>query len=395
MKEVERQSISKLKEGPDILGAHPPLNQQTVGTPPLDLKKISIITMAIIATVAALKLAKEILIPFVLCLVISYALEPFVVWLERRGLKRSMGSMLILLIISGSLGFGVYTLRDDALAMLDQIPKAAVKVRQVLRSSIEWQGSVAEKVREATRELERTAKEATGYPAGAISPTEGASQKVTLLDLRDYLWWGSRGLAGMLTQLTLIFFFVYFLLLSGNLYRRKLVKVTGPSLTAKKRSLQILNEISFQVERFLLMQLLICLIVGVSSGLIYYAFGLKQALLWGILSGAVTLIPYVGGMIICTAVGIMGILQFGSLTTALYLVSATIGVRTIEGMLLVPWLMSRAARMNGAIIFAALIFWGWVWGVSGLFLAVPMMVIIKAICDRTQQLRPVGEFIGE
>jgi predicted PurR-regulated permease PerM len=207
--------------------------------------------------------------------------------------------------------------------------------------------------------------------------------------------WGSIGAATAVGQLVLILFLVYFLLASGDLYRRKLVKIAGPSLTKKKITLQILSEIDHQIERFLMVQVFTSTIVAICTWLAFRWLGLQQAAMWGLLAGIFNSIPYFGPVIVTAGTAFAGFVQFGTLRAAAIVGAVSLLITSVEGLLLTPWLTSRAARMNAVAVFIGLLFWGWVWNVWGMLLAVPMLMVIKAICDHVEDFKSVGELLGE
>src|SRR5205823_4103586 len=131
-------------------------------------------------------------------------------------------------------------------------------------------------------------------------------------NVSDYFLWGSVGAAAAVGQLVLILFLVYFLLASGDLYRRKMVKIAGPSLTKKKITLQILSDIDAQIERFLMVEVLTSIVVGVSTWLAFRWIGLEQAGVWGLLAGIFNSIPYFGPFVVTAGTAAVGFLQFGS-----------------------------------------------------------------------------------
>jgi predicted PurR-regulated permease PerM len=201
--------------------------------------------------------------------------------------------------------------------------------------------------------------------------------------------------AGLAAKVVMMVFLVYFLLLSGDLFKRKLVSLAGPRLSQMKTTVEILDEIEGQVQRYLLVEALTAVIVGAATWAALAALGLEQAVLWGILAGVLNTIPYFGPVIVTAAIVVVGFLQFGALPRALAVGGAALAVTSLEGWLLRPALFGRATRMNHVAIFVGLIFWGWVWGVVGVLLAVPLMTVIKAVCDRVDVLQPVGELIGD
>src|SRR5262249_35065930 len=214
-------------------------------------------------------------------------------------------------------------------------------------------------------------------------------------NISDYLLSGSIGIVAAMGQVLLVLFLVYFLLASGDLYRRKLVKIAGPSLSQKKVTVQILSDIDRQIEWFLLVQLFTSIVVAVASWLAFRALGLQQAGVWGLLAGLFNSMPSFGPVLVTGAPAIVAFAQFGNIEMPLLVGGAALAITSLEGFLLTPWLTSRAARMNAVAVFIGLLFWGWVWNVWGMLLAVPMLMVIKAICDHVEDFRSVGELLGE
>jgi predicted PurR-regulated permease PerM len=213
--------------------------------------------------------------------------------------------------------------------------------------------------------------------------------------VREYLSWGSASLIAFAGQVVLVVFFVFFLLASGDLFKRKLVKLAGPSLEQKKITVQILNEINTQIGRFLLVRVVTSIVVGVATWLAFRFVGLDQAGIWGIAAGVFNSIPYFGPVIVAGGTFIVALLQFGTMGMGLYVAGISLAITSLEGWVLTPWLTSRTARTNEVAIFIGLIFWSFVWGIWGTLLAVPMLVVVKAFCDRIDDLRPIGELLGE
>jgi predicted PurR-regulated permease PerM len=248
-------------------------------------------------------------------------------------------------------------------------------------------------VQRAATELERAAS------AAAPPPPPTGVQRVQVepppFNVGDYVVWGSIGIATALGQLVLILFLVYFLLASGDLYRRKLVKIAGPSLTAKKITVQILLEIDRQIERFLLVQVFTSTVVAVATWAAFRTLGLQQPGVWGVLAGVFNSIPYFGPVLVSGGTAVVAFLQFGTIEMTLLVSGISLVITSLEGFLLTPWLTSRAARMNAVAIFVGLLFWGWVWNLWGMLLAVPMLMVIKVFCDHVEDFNAFGELLGE
>jgi predicted PurR-regulated permease PerM len=196
-------------------------------------------------------------------------------------------------------------------------------------------------------------------------------------------------------QFVLVLFLVYFFLVTGDLYKRKLVKIAGPTFTQKKLTVQILDEINRQIESFMKVQVLTSVLVAVATSASLWWLGLDQYIVWGLLAGIFNSIPYLGPVIVTGGLGLVAFMQFDSISKTLVVCGVAFLITSLEGFLLTPALMSRAARINSAAIFTGLLFWSWVWGVWGTVLAVPMLMMIKAVCDHIEDLQPIGELLGE
>jgi predicted PurR-regulated permease PerM len=192
-----------------------------------------------------------------------------------------------------------------------------------------------------------------------------------------------------------IFFLVYFFLVTGNLYKKKIVKIAGPHLWQKKLTVEILDEINTQIESFIRVQLLTSALVAAATMLALWYFGLRQFVIWGLLAGILNSIPYLGPLIVTGGLGVVAFIQFDDVRKTVMVCAVAFIITSLEGFLLTPALMSRAARMNPVAIFVGLLFWSWIWGIAGAVLAVPMLMMLKAVCDHIEDLQPVGELLGE
>jgi len=249
-------------------------------------------------------------------------------------------------------------------------------------------------VQKAATELEKAATNAAAPPP-APSGVQRVQVETPAINISDYVMWGSIGIVAAIGQLVLILFLVYFLLASGDLYRRKLVKIVGPSLTDKKLTVQILEQIDRQIEAFLLVQVFTSTIVALATWLAFRALGVEQAAVWGLLAGVFNSIPYFGPVLVTGGTSVVAFLQFGTIRMAVIVGAVSLVITSLEGFLLTPWLTSRAARMNAVAIFVGLLFWGWVWNVWGMLLAVPMLMVIKAVCDHVEDFKGIGELLGD
>jgi len=366
----------------------------SVSNPNVNVRSITLTVIAIVAVTYMLQWAQEVFIPIVLSVLISYALEPVVLWLMRLRLPRALASAVVVALLTGAAGYSAYALADDAAAIVADLPEAATKLRESMRRGRGSNGTL-ESVTKAANELQKTADEA----AAAAAPPKKGVQRVEIqesaIDVREYISWGSANLLAFAGQAVLVVFFVFFLLASGDLFKRKLVKVVGPSLEKKKITVQILDEINRQIERFLLVRVVTSVVVAVATWIAFRYVGLEQAGVWAIAAGIFNSIPYFGPVIVAAGTAVVAFLQFGTISMAVFVAGISMVITSIEGWILTPWLTSRAARTNEVAVFVGLIFWGFVWGIWGTLLAVPMLVAVKACCDRIEDLKPIGEMLGD
>ena len=370
-----------------------PIAQPVTKLPmPVGIRSLSLAILAVLAGLFVLHWAKAVFIPFMLGLVFSYALSPIVNWMESRRIPRALGAGILMLSLLAAMGTTTYALSDEAVQLLESLPAAAQKFKQTIKNRQGTSASTLDTVQKAATQIEQVTQETSG-PATSRGVMRVIVEPARF-NIKDYLWTGTIGLAALVGQLTVVVFLTYFLMVSGNTFRRKLIKLAGPSLSSKKITLQALDEITGQIQRYLQVQLATSALVGVLTGLALWAVGLENAAVWGIAAGVLNLVPYVGSLVTATASGGVAFLQFGSSNMALLVFGVSVVIHTIVGNLITPWLTSRASRMNPVAVFVGLLAWGWLWGVWGLLLGLPILMIVKSVCDRVDDLKPIGEFLG-
>ena len=358
---------------------------------PVDIRNMSLMVLAGLALLFVLHWAKAVFIPVMLSVLFSYAFSPVVNWLELKRVPRWLGAAVLLLGILGAIGSTTYALSNNAAQLLESLPVAVQKIRNAMKVKTGSPDSTLETVQKAAAQIEQATQE------GARPGNRGVLRVVverSSFNIKDYLWTGTIGLVALIGQATVVIFLTYFLMLSGDTFRRKLIKLAGPTLSIKKVTLQALHEITGQIQRYLQVQLLTSALVGVVTWLALLAIGLENAAVWGIAAGVLNLVPYVGSLITAVATALVGFLQFGTVNMAMVVGGASLVIHTIVGNIITPWLTSRASRLSPVAVFVALLAWGWLWGVWGLLLGIPIMMIVKSVCDRVDDLKPLGEFLG-
>jgi predicted PurR-regulated permease PerM len=201
-------------------------------------------------------------------------------------------------------------------------------------------------------------------------------------------------MAASIGQATVVIFLTFFLLASGDTFRRKVVRLAGPTLARRRITVEALDEITHQIQRYLIVQIQISTITGLATWLVYWAIGMEHAAVWGMLAFVLNFVPYMGPLVLVGGSALVGFVQFGSVEMVLLVVGVSTLVQIILGNLLMPWITGRAGRLSAVAVFVAVLAFGWLWGMWGLVLGVPILLMIKAVCDRVEELKPLGEMLG-
>jgi predicted PurR-regulated permease PerM len=357
-------------------------------TSPIQVRNIAFVLLSIGIVVLLLQFMQPVLLPLVLAALLFYALDPAVDRLHALHVPRALGAALMLLIVVTGCGVLAYTLQGQAVTVIDQLPIGARRLAATLRQAPGAEPGAVEKVQQAADELQAAGK--TPAPKGVTR----VQIEEPVFKASTFVWSTSMGLASAANQLIMVLFLTFFMLLSDQLFKRKLVEIVG-TLSQKKVTVTVLEDIAAQIEQFLVIQLATSGIVAVVTGLALWAMGLQQAALWGLLAGIFNSIPYYGPLLVTGGLALVGFLQFGTIGMMIAVAGVSLLITTLEGSLLTPTLMGRAASMNQVAVFVGLLFWSWIWGVWGMLLAVPMMMVIKVVCDHVEPLQPVGHLLGD
>lgn len=319
--------------------------------------------IAVVAVLFLLHTARSLFIPIVIAAVTSYALAPIVTWLEDRRIPAVAGAALVLLAVLGAVAAGGFVLRNDARELVASLPQTVERVQRLVAAQIGSSSHTREPV--------------------ATSQLTGA-----------FVQQGVGAVLAFAGNLVVVFFLVYFFLISKHLVRDRLVEISGPDAGQRRTTATIIKDINQQIERYLLVLLVTGVIVAVATWLVLAWLGVRHAAVWGILAGVFNSIPYFGPIIVSGGLLVVGLVQGGGSTLALQMSGAAIVITSLEGWLLTPTLMGKAERMSALAVFLGLLLWTWVWGAWGTLLAVPMLVVIKSIADHVERLRPLGRLMA-
>lgn len=356
---------------------------------PVSVRGLALTFLSTVLAIWVLYVGRSLFVPILIGLGVSSVLSPWVDWLHRHKVPRAVGAGLLLLALLGIVGTIGYRVAGQAAEVADELPEAAREVRELLTRTTATRDGTMAQIQEAADELATATEE----------PQRRGVMSVRVVDppmrISQYLLSGSLGFAGYVGQVLLVVFLIFFVLTAGDLYKRKLVKLTGPSLSDKKITVQIIDEIGSTISRYLRTVALVCSMVGVATWLAFLALEMPNAALWGVLAGLANTIPYFGPTVVAGSATLAAFLHFDTVTMALVTGGTSLFITAVEGFLITPTLMSRTASMNAVAMFVGILCWGWLWGFWGMLLAVPLLMVIKVIADRVEDLSAVSEILGD
>lgn len=362
---------------------------------PVNARGTALAILATVAFVFALQWAQRFFIPLVFSILISYTLTPVVAWLERIRLPRIAAVSLVLLTLLFGATVVADSLRTEFQSILVRLPDAAHKISRAITNTQDGQPSTMQQMQNAATEIERATNQAAGAGPASRQTVPTVIVAAPAFKIQDWLWAGSMGAVGLIGQATMVLFLVFFLLLSGDRFKRKLVKITGPSLSSKKITVQILDAIDKSIQSYMFMLLVTNLLLALLLWIVFRWIGLENAGAWAVVAGGLHVIPYFGPVIIAAATGLTAFMQFGSLSKMFLVSGASLAVAILVGTFITTWMTGRIAKMNAAAVFISLLFWGWLWGIWGLLLGVPIIVMVRVISEHVEGMHAVAELLSE
>ena len=362
---------------------------------PVDARGLGLGILATVVSIFALWWAQGFVVPLLLGIVMAYTLNPLVTSLEAIRMPRVVGTVIVMASVIGALVLGTYSLRGQMQTIIEQLPEAASKFAAGLaRMRVSPQGNI-QKMQNAATEVEQATNQAVG---GSVAPRQPATHVIVdqpAFKLSNFLWASSMGALGAMGQAAMVVFLVFFLLIGGDTFKRKLVRLTGPSLSKRKITVHILDDINGAIQKYMLMLLTTNLLVGLLSWIAFHWIGLENAGAWAAAAGMLHIVPYLGPAVTAAATGMAAFMQFDSFAMALLVAGASLAIATVVGTFVTTWMTGRIANMNSAAVFISLLFWGWLWGVWGMLLSIPIIVIVKVVSQHVEQLHPLAELLGD
>src|SRR4029450_10821511 len=362
---------------------------------PVDARGLALGILAALASLFALSWAQTFLVPLLLGIVISYTLSPLGAWLEAIRIPRVIGTVVVMSSVIGALALGTYSLRGQMQVIIEQLPQAATKFAAAIAHLQIGKVGNLQKMQNAATEVEQATTHAAGGSAAPPQPATHVIVDRPTFKLGNYLWESSMGAIGVMAQAATVVLLVFFLLLGGDTFKRKLVQLTGPSLSKRKITVTILDDINRSIQKYMLMLLTTNLLVALLCCIAFSLIGLENAGAWAVAAGLLHIVPYLGPGVTAVATGMAAFTQFESFAMAVLVAGASLAIATVIGTFVATWMTGRIANMNSAAIFISLLLWGWLWGVWGMLLSIPIIVIVKVVAQHVEQLQPLAKVLGD
>ncbi|MDQ6625019.1 MAG: AI-2E family transporter [Verrucomicrobiota bacterium] len=345
---------------------------------PFDVRSVALTGLFILALFYTMYFARAVLLPVVLALLLSYLFRPIVRAMAKIGIRPSAGAALVLIAAVATIGYGVSFLSAPVSGWIEKAPYGLEQLQHKLlplRKNME-------QVAKAGGEIDKL----TSPNDGAATPTVAVKQN----RITDTLY--GRG-PEFAVSAVLLLILLYFLLAYDAIFLGKVLKLM-PTLEDKKRALSIAHQIESHVSRYLLTITLINIGLGIVVGTAVGLLGLNNPVMWGVLVAVLNFVPYLGALtgIACMTIG--AVLSYDSLGYAMLFPATYLFIATIEGNFVTPYVMGRSLTLNPVIILLSLTFWGWMWGIAGVILAVPILAAFKIFCAHIEEMEPVAEFLS-
>jgi len=354
----------------------PPAAMPWWGTGP---GRAALIVLLVFALAYTLQATRELVLPIVVSLLIAIVLSPIAAWLHKLRVPHALAAGIVVVLFAGSVAAGLYALTDPAASWMERAPQTLRDVQRKLR-----------KVRLPMMQAQQAARqveELTNVDGQKAAP-EVVVKEASLA--RRLLTSTQKGLVYFAETIVLVFFILAF----GDAFVRKLVKIPS-SLRDKIHVVKILHEIKEEISHYMFTVACINTGLGTATGVAMWLLGMPNPILWGVMAATFNFVPYLGSAVTLTVLTVVALITFDNFAHAALVPVVFLTLATIEGQIVSPIIVGRRMSLSPLVIVIALMIGGWVWGVVGVLLAVPLLVMVKIYFSHSAQLAPYAEVLGK
>jgi predicted PurR-regulated permease PerM len=352
----------------------------TAAAPPPSFPRTAVTGIFILLCLHAVVAAWAFLLPLTLSVMLYFLFMPAVRGLRRLRVPEWLGAALVVAAALAVLGAGASALARPASDWMARAPQSLERLEgKVRRLTRPWA-----KVNETAQRIEQLATGGEAPRARSAGPASRPGMASALLG----------GAREFLDGLVVVSALVYFLLASGDMFLRKLVRVL-PTFRDKLRAVEIARDVEKQVSSYMVSHTLLNLAFGTATALLVWALGMPNPALWGAMAGITNYVPVLGALFTNVALGLAALLTFDDPARALAVPLAFLALNLLESNFLYAAFVGRRMTLNAPVVFVAVTFWLWAWGVLGALLAVPILATVKTLCAHSERLQAVAEFLGE
>lgn len=344
----------------------------------VEVRSVAITGLFVLAIFYTLYFARGFLLPIVLAVLLDFLLSPVIRFFKRLRVPEPLSAALLVALLLGLIGGGVYSLSEPARVWMAKAPSSIQTVQnrlRVLRKPVEQVSRTADQVEAATDIGKSKLQEVVLRGPRMSERLFGTTQS-------------------FITGALEMFVLLYFLLAAGDLFLQKLIKVL-PLLQDKKKAVAIARETESSISTYLVTVAVVNAGLGLMVALVMRLVGMPNPLLWGTLAALAEFVPYLGATAMLVILSLAGLATFPQMGHAFLVPGSYLAVNLIQANFVTPAALGRRLTLNPVAILIGLVFWWWLWGVGGAFIAVPLLATFKIFCDHIESLAPIGEFLGE
>lgn len=366
-----------------------PLVEPAAPVPPRKRRGISrsvgprwaVVGIFLLVSIQAIAYASAFLIPVVFALLLTLVFSPMRRFLGRMGISSGFSALLIVTVLMSALVLALSGLATPFSEWLDNAPEIARQIQQKI-SEIR---DAAEGVREAAEQVDTI--------TSGEEVVEGEEVQRIVVDEPGNAVDMALAAPAILAQMFFTLILMFFLLASGDMFYEKIVYVL-PNFGDKRRAMRIAYDIERKLSRYLFTITVINAGLGFSIGVAMWLLGMPNPVLFGVIGFVLNYIPYIGAILGVAAAASVALVSLDQVEQVLVVAGAYFGLTAFEGQFVTPYFVGRSLRLNTVVVFLSVTLWAWLWSVTGMLVATPLLVMVRTLCEHIPALEPLGHFLS-